>query len=71
LGNYLIHPWGYSDKPTDEDKLYKIIAKEMNKENQFTVGTGTETVGYVVNGDSDDWMYGANDEKESHFCIHT
>ncbi len=69
FGNYLIHPWGYSDEPTDEDKLYKIIAKEMNRENQFTVGTGTETVGYVVNGDSDDWMYGANDEKKAIFAF--
>lgn len=35
----------------------------MNRENKFLMGTGTETVGYVVNGDSDDWMYGEQGEK--------
>lgn len=63
FGNYLIHPWGYNDSITDEDKLFKTIGRVMNRENKFLMGTGTETVGYVVNGDSDDWMYGEQGEK--------
>ena len=59
FGNLLIHPWGYSDSVTDEDSTFQALGDIMISENNFTLGTGTETVGYVVNGDSDDWMYGA------------
>ena len=62
-GNLLIHPWGYNDAPTEEDQLFKAMGRVMVKENNFVVGTGTETVGYVVNGDSDDYMYGEQAEK--------
>jgi hypothetical protein len=57
-GDLLIHPWGYNDEPTAEDNVFKGLGYQMINENCFTMGTGTETVGYVVNGDSDDWMYG-------------
>jgi len=30
-------------------------------QNNYFAGTGTETVGYTVNGDADDWMYGEKD----------
>jgi len=58
FGNLLIHPWGFSDMPTDEDLLFKSLGEVMNTENDYLIGTGTETVGYTVNGDSDDYMYG-------------
>lgn len=64
FGNYLIHPWGFNDTPTNEDNLFKLMGNVMNKENKFVMGTGKETVGYIVNGVSDDWMYGAIDEKK-------
>jgi carboxypeptidase T len=63
FGNYLIHPWGYNDLPTDENTLFKGMGSVINLENQFLMGTGSETVGYTVNGVSDDWMYGDNGEK--------
>jgi len=63
FGNLLIHPWGYNDLPTEEDSIFKAFGREMIDENNFVLGTGTETVGYVVNGDSDDWMYGEQIEK--------
>lgn len=62
-GNLLIHPWGFNDTPTDEDITFKGFGHLMTRENNFTVGTGTETVGYVVNGGSDDWMYGEQSTK--------
>lgn len=58
FGNLLIHPWGYNDVPTSEDALFKGMGNVMNRYNNYRLGTGTETVGYVVNGGSDDWMYG-------------
>lgn len=65
FGNLLVHPWGFNDKETDEDALFKSVGALINKENGFKLGTGTQTVGYVVNGDSDDWMYGEKAEKKA------
>lgn len=64
FGNLLIHPWGYNDVPTSEDALFKGMGDVMNRYNNYKLGTGTETVGYVVNGGSDDWMYGEMGTKE-------
>ncbi|MFT6334334.1 MAG: murein tripeptide amidase MpaA [Halioglobus sp.] len=69
FGNLLIHPWGYNDQPTDEDSIFKAIGKSMIKENNFTLGTGTETVGYTVNGDSDDYLYGEEGEKNKIYAM--
>ena len=63
FGNFLIHPWGYNDTPTDEDVLFKRLGNYMNSVNNFKMGTGSETVGYTTNGDSDDYMYGETVEK--------
>ncbi len=69
FGNLLIHPWGYSDQPTDEDDVFKSLARVMTADNDFQIGTGTETVGYVVNGDSDDWLYGEETEKNKIYSM--
>ncbi len=66
-GNLLIHPWGYNDSATPDDALFKSMAAEMTKQNDFVYGTGAETVGYNVNGDSDDWMYGEQTTKPKIF----
>lgn len=58
FGNLLIHPWGYNSLPTAEDGLFKNIGNNMTRENAYKLGTAVETVGYIVNGGSDDWMYG-------------
>ncbi len=68
-GNLLIHPWGYNDLPTLEDDIFKGFGQAMTRENNFLVGTGVETVGYIVNGDSDDWMYGEQTEKPRIFSM--
>ena len=62
-GNYLIHPWGYNNTglelPEEDNETYQEIGEEATLYNNYFLGTGYETVGYGVNGDSDDWMYGA------------
>ncbi len=63
FGNLLIHPWGFSDMPTAEDESFKTMGRFLNIENNYKLGTGTETVGYTVNGDSDDYMYGEQVDK--------
>lgn len=69
FGNLLIHPWGYNDGLTAEDALFKAIGGTMTKENSFVLGTGTETVGYQVNGNSDDYLYGDTGEKDKIYSL--
>jgi len=58
-GNDLIYPWGYSPGIyTPDSALFVQFAGLMTDQNHFARGTGNQTVGYVVNGDSDDWAYG-------------
>lgn len=67
-GNLLIHPWGYNDAPTAEDALFKGFGGVLTEQNSFRLGTATETVGYIVNGSSDDWMYGATNTKNKTYA---
>lgn len=63
-GGLLIYPWGYSDSFTPDSLEYSAFSKHMVSKNGYTYGTGTETVGYTVNGDSDDWYYGDTTNRE-------
>ncbi len=54
-GNLLIYPWAYSDSPADS--AFVKYGRHFTQENHYQYGTTTETVGYNVNGSSDDWMY--------------
>jgi len=62
-GDYLIFPWGYDSNPTIDDPFFEAFAEVMTLQNKYTTGTGFETVGYLTNGDTDDWMYGEQTEK--------
>jgi hypothetical protein len=55
-GNLLIYPWAYNDEPADSSLLQ--YAQLFTRYNNYTYGTSSETVGYAVNGSSDDWMLG-------------
>jgi len=58
----MIHPWGYEPSlplPEEDDEIFQEIGEEMTLYNNYLLGTGVETVGYTVNGESCDWMYGA------------
>jgi hypothetical protein len=68
-GNYIVHPWGYSSTPKPDENRYTELGAELSEENCFLAGTSTNTVGYKVNGDSDDWMYGATDVKNRIFSF--
>jgi hypothetical protein len=62
-GNVLIYPWGFNDQQTPDSVLYRALAQSLTEVNEYRYGTGSETIGYVVNGDSDDWMYGEQNTK--------
>lgn len=69
FGNLLIYPWGYSDTETPDQATFRSMTDVMTRENDYLAGTGTETVGYTVNGDSDDWMYGEEESKPKIFSM--
>ncbi len=65
--NLLIYPWGYNDVDTKDSILYRSLAEELIEDNRYSYGTGLQTVGYTVNGDADDWMYGDTISKSKIF----
>ena len=70
FGNLLIYPFGYiPNLLTPDSATYTAYAKLLTAENQYKYGTGVETVGYVTNGDSDDWMYSEQTTKNKIFSM--
>ena len=61
--NLLIHPWAYNDSPTPDHFLFQTFGFELTRLNGYILGTPSQTVGYAVNGDTDDWMYGEQTTK--------
>ena len=60
-GNLLIHPLGYIPgllPPEPDLSIFREFGDEMTMYNNYLMGTGIETVGYTVNGEACDWMYG-------------
>jgi carboxypeptidase T len=61
--NVHILPWGYTDVNCPDSVIFSRFARQLTSENNFTIGRSVATVGYPVNGNSDDWMYGEQTEK--------
>ncbi len=58
FSNLLIYPYGHIPSfQTPDSSVYQHFAHDMAECSGFATGTGDQTVGYVTNGDSDDWMY--------------
>lgn len=68
-GDLLIYPFGYNDTETPDSLTFREIAHRMTRVNNYQYGTGTETVNYTTNGDSDDWMYGEQGTKEKIYAM--
>ena len=63
-GNLLIYPWGYQPSIyTPDSAQFVEYAKYLTWQNHYNFGTDDQTVGYIVNGSSDDWMYGEKSSK--------
>ncbi len=63
FSNLMIYPWGFNDTETPDSLYFRELADNVTHDSNYQYGTGTETVGYTTNGDSDDWMYGEDVEK--------
>ncbi len=60
-GNLLIRPYGYNptqELPTPDAEIYSEMGQDLVLDNNYLFGTGAETVGYLVNGDAVDYMFG-------------
>lgn len=68
-GNLLIYPWGWVDGASPDHATFATFGPFMTRENNFLTGFGSQTVGYTVNGTSDDWMYGEQDTKEKIYSM--
>ncbi|GAB4332578.1 MAG: hypothetical protein Kow0037_10230 [Calditrichia bacterium] len=70
-GDLLIHPWAWSDILPDppDDSLFVDLCQRMVAHNGYTYGTPGQTVGYSVNGDANDWMYGEDSTKAKIFSM--
>ena len=68
-GNLLIYPWNFSDSPTPDGAIFTGFTEIMKRDNNFKEGTTTQTVGYSVNGNVDDWMYGEQTTKPKVFSM--
>jgi hypothetical protein len=56
--NLLIYPYGYLPSfYTPDSATFVNWAVLLTEDTRFLYGTGDQTVNYVTNGDSDDWMY--------------
>ncbi|MFN0175253.1 MAG: M14 family zinc carboxypeptidase [Saprospiraceae bacterium] len=55
-GNKLVHPWGYENSVPTPD--FTTLSEWFTGENNYLHGSCWQTLGYLANGTSDDWMYG-------------
>ncbi len=64
--NLLLYPWGYVKSITPDDNIYSEHARLMTRDNGYVTGTSSVLL-YLVNGGSDDWMYGDQVSKNKIF----
>lgn len=71
-GNLLIFPWGFiANFYTPDHATYTAWGQDMTQFNNYTDGTANQTVGYLVNGEANDWLYGEQVLKDKVFGFTT
>jgi hypothetical protein len=53
----VLYPWGYSHDPCPDAATFEKLGREMAAINHYRPQTGADL--YLVNGEADDWLYGA------------
>lgn len=56
-GNFLIYPWGFTGVHTTDSITFMSYGTLLTEHNHFISGLTLETVGYLSNGEADDWMF--------------
>ncbi|MDH4222412.1 MAG: M14 family zinc carboxypeptidase, partial [candidate division Zixibacteria bacterium] len=68
FGNYYLYPWGYDyDIYTPDHTVFKSIGDSLSVLTGYGSFPGWQF--YLTNGDSDDWMYGEQTEKNKIFSF--
>lgn len=57
-GNFIIHPWGWTEDASPNAEQLAALGEEMAEHNGYTVGTSSDTLGYLMSGATDDFTYG-------------
>ncbi len=71
-GGYEIHPFAYAANalpPAPDLALYERFGSDISAMNGYLVGNFAQTLGYVANGESLDWSYGEQIEKNKVFAF--
>lgn len=64
FSNVLIYPWGHLQSVyTPDSATYVQWGTLLTRDTRFLYGTCDQTLNYVSNGTSDDWMYGEQQSK--------
>ena len=64
FGNHLIYPWGYIPSLLTNDSVrFNHWGEYLTDKSAFSYGTCDQTLFYITNGSSDDWMYGEQNTK--------
>jgi carboxypeptidase T len=67
-GNYMIKPYAWSDPAgTPDDAMFNVFLGDLTRDNHYTKGFPSQTVGYYVRGDADDFYY-YDSANTSHHC---
>lgn len=68
--NALIYPWGHIYSTlTPDSATFSSYGAYLTEDNNYRYGTCDQTLSYVSNGDSDDWMYGEQITKNKVFAF--
>lgn len=68
--NALIYPWGHIYSTLTPDSAeFSAYGAHITEDNNYRYGTCDQTLSYVSNGDSDDWMYGEQITKNKIFAF--
>ncbi len=66
--NLLLYPWGWTPDANPDADAFATWSVLLTAENHYTWGPGSTTI-YPVNGDSNDWFYGEQIEKDKIFAF--
>ena len=66
--NDILFPWDYiASYQTVDSEFFFSCGSYLTQYNSYRYGTCNQTLGYIANGDSDDWMYGDTTTKPKVF----
>jgi hypothetical protein len=66
-GDHLVRPWGYTNGSCSDDAIMDDLSGLALREAAYLPGNAAATLGYLANGDHDDYMWAETTEKPRAF----